>query len=102
MQRETTASITRWGDSAFGPVSELARLIDRAEGELAELREAVQLAEGPDALAMEAADVVILLHRLVGLTGLDLDQAVQDKMAINRARRWTPEGDGTGQHVENE
>jgi hypothetical protein len=48
---------------------------------------------------MEAADVVILLHRLAGLLGHELHELVDAKMEINRARRWKSAGDGTGGHV---
>ena len=47
----------------------------------------------------EAADVAILLHRLVALMGSDLSAEVDAKMQINRARKWKAAGDGTGGHV---
>ncbi len=50
-------------------------------------------------MGREAADVVILLHRLVALAGMDLSEQVDAKMAINRARKWKAAGDGTGGHV---
>jgi len=50
-------------------------------------------------IGREAADVLILLYRLADQFGLDLDGEVQGKMAINRARKWSAKGDGTGSHV---
>ncbi len=50
-------------------------------------------------IGREAADVAILLHRLVALAGRDLAEEVDAKMAVNRARRWYAAGDGTGGHV---
>jgi NTP pyrophosphatase (non-canonical NTP hydrolase) len=47
----------------------------------------------------EAADVLIVLYSLAGMRGFDLHAEVERKMAINRARKWAPRGDGTGYHV---
>lgn len=96
---ENSATIAGWGDEAFGPVANLEALVDRAEHEMAELREAIAQQHAPEEIGLEAADVVILLHRLAGLLNMDLDQLVQRKMAVNRARSWTQSGDGTGRHV---
>ena len=95
---ESQQSVAAWGEEAFGPVSDARALVDRAMTEMAELREAVGNGE-TDESAAEAADVVILLYRLAATQGFDLAHAVDDKMRINRARRWRPAGDGTGQHL---
>src|SRR3954447_9046340 len=42
-----------------------------------------------DALAGELADVAIYLFQLADLTGVDLAQAIEDKIAVNRTRTWT-------------
>ena len=98
MATETSQSICEWGDATFGKVSNLSALVARARGELDELEQA--LAQNDQAEAgREAADVVILLHRLVALMDMDLGQQVDAKMTINRARKWKPAGDGTGGHV---
>lgn len=44
-----------------------------------------------DALAGELADVALYLLQLAYLTGIDLEQAILDKLAINYNRKW-PEG----------
>jgi hypothetical protein len=36
---------------------------------------------------------------LVALVGHDLSTAVDEKMSINRQRRWQLSGDGVGQHI---
>lgn len=98
MATETSKSICEWGDRTFGEVADLSALVVRARGELDELLEAVRANDKAE-IGKEAADVVILLHRLVALAGMDLNQQVDAKMAINRARVWKAAGDGTGGHV---
>jgi NTP pyrophosphatase (non-canonical NTP hydrolase) len=95
---ETSNTIREWGDAAFGPVRDLSALVARARGELDELDQAIKATDTPE-IGKEAADVVILLHRLVALAGMDLNEQVDAKMAINRARKWKAAGDGTGGHV---
>lgn len=98
MATETSKSIRDWGDETFGEVKNLTTLVARARWELDELEQALQAGERLEA-AFEAADVVILLHRLAGLLDVDLSDIVNAKMAINRKRQWKPAGDGTGGHV---
>lgn len=96
--RETSESIQIWGDETFGPVTDLVALVARAELEMTELKEAL-IAQDINEAGKEAADVVILLHRLMGVLGKDLMDEVDAKMAINRTRKWMSAGDGTGGHV---
>lgn len=98
MATETSKSIRDWGDETFGEVKNLTTLVARARWELDELEQALQAGERLEA-AFEAADVVILLHRLAGLLDVELADIVDAKMAINRKRAWKPAGDGTGGHV---
>jgi NTP pyrophosphatase (non-canonical NTP hydrolase) len=98
MVSETSRSIRIWGDETFGNVSDLSALVARARGELDELELAIKAKDKAE-IGREAADVVILLHRLVALAGMDLADEVDAKMAVNRARIWKPAGDGTGGHV---
>ncbi|HBS24040.1 MULTISPECIES: DUF550 domain-containing protein [Thalassospira] len=96
--RESQQSICDWAEKIFGPVADPRALVTRAMTEMKELDEAVvdrDLSE----IGREAADVMILLYRLVDQFGLDLDHEVQAKMAINRARQWSAKGDGTGSHI---
>lgn len=84
---ETIATIIAWGDETFGPCSQ-ERAIGRAWEEWQEMLL-------PDAdVPIEAADVIICLLRIPGIA-----DAIQRKMAINRARRWNLKGDGTGYHI---
>jgi NTP pyrophosphatase (non-canonical NTP hydrolase) len=98
MASETSQSIRIWGDETFGKVADLSALVARARGELDELDLAIK-ADDEAEIGREAADVVILLHRLVALAGMDLADQVDAKMAVNRARKWRAAGDGTGGHV---
>ena len=97
MSRENSASIAQWGAATFGEVADLAVLTQRARAEFDELDAAVRAGD-VDEIGREAADVMILLHRLVGLVGKDLASEVDAKMQINRTRRWRLSGDGVGQH----
>lgn len=74
---ETSRSIGAWGAAAFGPVLDPAALIDRALVEMSELRDAAAQGDMTE-IGAEAADVAILLHRLLDEYGLDL------------TARWTP------------
>ncbi len=96
---ETTESIARWAEETFGPAASLTALLDRAALELDEAREAAAANASPQAIGHELADVAILLHCLAAQTGQDLSALVNEKMRINRARRWTRAGDGTGRHI---
>ncbi len=42
----------------------------------------------PDALGGELADVTLYLLQLASVTGLDLERAVLDKLAVNYGRSW--------------
>jgi NTP pyrophosphatase (non-canonical NTP hydrolase) len=97
IMRETSRTIANWGEDTFGPALPEA-LVARAATELAELAESLASADA-DAITSEAADVAILLHRLAHLHGWDLTEAVDAKMARNRARIWERSGDGTGRHL---
>lgn len=98
MATETSQTIREWGDAIFGAPTDLTVLVKRARVEMDELEQALR--EGDHAEAgREAADVMILLHRLAGLLGMELSEQVDAKMQVNRARKWKAAGDGTGGHV---
>lgn len=96
---ESSESIAAWGERTFGEVSDLRLLIARAQEELQSLELAVEDGATSRDVAAEAAEVAILLHRLVGLYGTELSFAVDEKMARNRTRIWSLAGDGTGRRV---
>jgi NTP pyrophosphatase (non-canonical NTP hydrolase) len=65
--------------------------------EAAEILEHFQFRENArsrDELAGELADVALYLLQLASISGIDLEQAILDKLAINATRQWdTEEGD---------
>ncbi len=97
---ETQQMIGAWGNKTFGP----ARAIvagKRAAVEMGELIEALESDPDAklDATQEEAADVLIVLFRLADVAGFNLLAAVSRKMQVNRSRKWTVNGDGSGDHV---
>ena len=98
MPIESSKSIAQWGRETFGDAASVKSYVLRAQEELAELIEAIVNGEPHKNIALEAADVTILLHRITGTLGLELYDAVDAKMAINRDRKWVPSGDGVGRH----
>ncbi len=96
---EDSLTIRDWGDETFGEAASIIAYAIRAQEELNELIQAIKTDEGNDAIVAEAADVTILLHRLVGTIGVQLSDAVDQKMAINRKRIWKTAKDGVGQHL---
>lgn len=98
MPTESSKTIAQWGTQAFGDAASVKAYAIRAQEELAELIEAIETGQPPKEIAHEAADVAILLHRITGTLGLELYSAIDEKMAINRVRKWTPDGNGVGQH----
>ena len=61
--------------------------------EAAEVLEHFQWGEqtGKDAPAGELADVALYLLQSAYLTGIDLEQAILDKLAVNYGRKWAEE-----------
>ncbi len=96
---ESSESITAWGEQTFGKVSDLNTLIERAKEELEVLQQAIENGESVRNVVADAAEIAILMHRLVGLHGAELSFAIDEKMARNRTRIWSLAGDGTGRRV---
>lgn len=51
-------------------------------------------------IAMELADSEIVNKHAAAVMNIDLNSFVQQKMALNRRRKWKQNSDGTGQHVD--
>lgn len=122
MTKETQESVGSWIDTTFpGTDPESPRKSIRALEEMVELclasgadSTAIYAAVGralddhardgapkkrPEKIQVEAADVLIVLYGVAHMRGFDLADEVDRKMAINRAREWKANGDGTGYHV---
>jgi NTP pyrophosphatase (non-canonical NTP hydrolase) len=50
----------------------------------------------PDELAGELADVALYLLQLASLAGVDLEQAILDKLQVNYGRQWDQAGPPPG------
>ena len=101
---ETVQTVTTWANTTFGQAT-IRTQIERAKKEFDELLDLLVVSgELPISaglpidkkLAEEAADVCICLYRVIGT--LD-PEAINKKMAKNRARKWQVDGNGTAQHV---
>jgi NTP pyrophosphatase (non-canonical NTP hydrolase) len=98
--KETVESVSQWAEETFGactPEAALKRAIEEMD-ELVEWRRWALRAARHNSIELveEAADVCITLYRYIYLVDPD---AIEKKMAVNRARVWKMDGDGTGQHV---
>ena len=98
MPKETPESISQWALETFGEACDKTDLVRRAKQEMDELIEAIE-ADNKAEIANEAADILILLYRLIHESDLDIQTIIDEKMAVNRARKWQKAGDGTGKHV---
>lgn len=95
---ENQESVNEWASKTFGnptPKAAVARMLKEVE----ELKE-LDLSEVSAEEAMrECADILIVLWVVSDTLGGDLQYYVNEKMQINRKRKWKMNGDGTGQHV---
>lgn len=101
-KHETQQTITQWAADTFGPCT-AARAVARMLEEIEELRKLDQAAWPTETyvnkLKDECADVIITMSRAASLYQFDLQQAVDDKMTVNRMREWALKQDGTGYHI---
>jgi NTP pyrophosphatase (non-canonical NTP hydrolase) len=95
---ENQETITDWQEKTFGRVS-VQRAFARFKEEVEELEWCIDSSDHTASSVNECADVLITLYAVVQALGGDLHAAVDEKMKINRERKWRVNGDGTGQHV---
>lgn len=88
--RELTAEIVAWADSAF-PKRTVQSALIKFFSEIGEL------ADDPSKPG-EYADVCILVFDLAAMHGVDLAQAIRDKLAINKGRDWVEMPTGVFRH----
>lgn len=96
--RETQTTITEWAEKTFGPAGN-SRLAARANKEMAELLMKVTAKFDDPGIPEEIADVFICLYRLASQHNVDVDDIVDAKMKVNRARKWEVDAHGCGQHI---
>ena len=97
---DVQAQIGSWQKQTFGtidPQGQLRKLCQEARELNAEF--AYEQGKVTEEVRLEAADVAIVLMGFCERMGIDLERAITDKMAINRERKWTAQGDGTFQHI---
>jgi hypothetical protein len=97
---ETQETITDWAKKTFGKCTVEAS-IRRMLKECKELEDKVDSGAATyQDLAEEIADIFITGHRALSEMNYVTDAIVNYKMEVNRNRKWKRNGDGTGQHVE--
>lgn len=96
---ESQDTISTWADETFGNAGSNASVAARANLEMAELIMALTNDDNDSKALEEVADIVIVLYRLCARAGQPLTDAIDAKMAINRARKWRLDGHGHGYHV---
>lgn len=100
-RRETPRSIAEWADTTFGVAISNFRTAARANEEMAELLNALAI-DDKDAwkAGKEISDVIIILFRLAHNLGVDIYQAIDSVMYVNRhLRTWNRDDTGHGHHV---
>lgn len=96
---ETQLSVTRWAIETFGEAGSNLRVAVRANEEMSELLRCLSIEDENPKAPEEIADIIIILCRLCSRFGVDLQDEVDRKMIINRARQWKKDGSGHGYHV---
>ncbi|QPB11366.1 hypothetical protein [Providencia phage Kokobel2] len=84
--------IADWANDIF-PDRTVDEAILKMNKEVGELDDSKFLDAG------EFADVAILLFDIAYLAGIDIERAIENKMAINMKREWIKLEDGTRQHI---
>lgn len=94
---ETQRTITEWA-AHVGINAAPARAVSRAGEELQEAIDAIATGDMASA-GGELADVAICLYVAASEMGIDLQAAIDAKMAINRSRTWRRDATGCIYHV---
>lgn len=90
------AEIADWADSVH-PNRTLLGILSKLFGECSEL-----LSAETENSASEIADCAILILDYAHRAGVDLENAITEKMHINRKRAWRIAPTGAMQHIEEE
>lgn len=98
--------IAEWGVRTFGK-AEARDIATRMNAEVAELLiglnhippAGLDREEAIKALGMECADIGIMLVQVAARLGIDLETFMEQKMEINRNRKWGVQANGKVQHV---
>ena len=97
---ETQKTISDWATETFGYPKSVYIIIGRMIQEVRELEVVYSRMQIDNAkIADECADIYIVMCQVINTMGYNLHSCVDHKMEINRARKWTVNEDGTGQHI---
>lgn len=113
-QPSVQQAVVDWTEEMFKP--ELQNIADKLDDEFTEFREELYVYLTPHAqvdsygqpiakediaelIAKESADVMFMLLQIAGKLGFDLLEETAAKLAINKARKWQRQPNGTYQHV---
>jgi len=103
--QEIAKEINDWQDKTFSKATALSA-VTHLQREVVELTFAIQTKHykretGQSDIEKELADCFILLLNVAHLSGVDLEIATDEKMAINFNRVWgEPDADGVVEHIE--
>lgn len=102
MKKEQFESITKWQKETFGSATALSKIAHLKE-EIKELEIELCFHDEPEKALMEFADCFTLLFGAADSYGLSYElicKAIDDKMAINRKRKWgEPKANGVVNHI---
>ena len=103
MNRDLFKSVTNWQVETFGQATAMSKIAHLKE-EIEELNDELFLDnQHTDHKRLEFADCFILLFGAAasdGMTYEDICKAIEEKMVINKARKWgTPDKDGVVNHI---
>jgi hypothetical protein len=100
MNAKQFKEISEWQAATFGQATPLSK-IAHLEKEVKELKDDL-VAKNPDR-RLEFADCILLLFGSAASDGMsyqDIENAIDEKMAINYARKWgKPDKDGVVHHI---
>ena len=96
---ETQETISQWALETFGPTGSNLRVALRMNNEMAELIDKLAVNDNDPNAIEEAGDIIIVAMRLFERFGVNFWDVVETKMVVNRARKWTKDGTGCGQHI---
>lgn len=96
---ETQKSIHDWALATFGEIKNIETIHERLMQEVEEYDDIILSGDYTKAVD-EMADCLIVLYQVASTLGVDLHEAVNRKMDINRRRKWKLHGDGTAQHID--
>lgn len=99
---ETQNSISQWFDSVSSKRPSPRRAFNRTQEKLDELNISIDISDDIEDIGKEIADVIICLNLLAETLGINLREAVDNKMKINRSRRWHKDGTGFIYHIKDE